>query len=148
MEHKNFTTVIVVDKSPEQVFDAVNNVTAWWTENLTGKSQKMNDEFDVHFGDVHYSRQKLIEVIPGKKVVWLITDSRLNFIKDKSEWTNTKISFDITPQGDKTALRFTQWGLTPEVECYDACSNAWGDYVNNSLRNLINTGRGNPTLKA
>lgn len=148
MEHKNFTTVIVVDKSPEQVFDAVNNVTAWWTENLTGKSQKMNDEFDVHFGDVHYSRQKLIEVIPGKKVVWLITDSRLNFIKDKSEWTNTKISFDITPQGDKTALRFTQWGLTPEVECYDACSNAWGDYINNSLRNLINTGRGNPTLKA
>ncbi len=148
MEHKNFTTVIIVDKSPEQVFDAVNNVTAWWTENLTGKSQKMNDEFDVHFGDVHYSRQKLIEVIPGKKVVWLITDSRLNFIKDKSEWTNTKISFDITPQGDKTALRFTQWGLTPEVECYDACSNAWSDYINNSLRNLINTGRGNPTLKA
>ena len=148
MEHKNFTTVIIVDKSPEQVFDAVNNVTAWSTENLTGKSQKMNDEFDVHFGDVHYSRQKLIEVIPGKKVVWLITDSRLNFIKDKSEWTNTKISFDITPQGDKTALRFTQWGLTPEVECYDACSNAWSDYINNSLRNLINTGRGNPTLKA
>lgn len=148
MEHKNFTTAIVVNKSPEQVFDAVNNVTAWWTENLTGKSQKMNDEFDVHFGDVHYSRQKLIEVIPGKKVVWLITDSRLNFIKDKSEWTNTKISFDITPQGDKTELRFTQWGLTPEVECYNACSGAWGDYINNSLRHLINTGKGNPTLKA
>jgi plastocyanin len=147
MDNKNFTATFFTDKSPEQVFNAINNVTGWWTENLQGSSQKLNDEFDVHFGEVHYSRQKLTEVIPGKKVVWLITDSKLNFIADESEWTNTKISFDINKEGDKTEVRFTQWGLTPEVECYSACSNAWSDYINNSLRSLINNGKGNPALK-
>ncbi len=147
MNKQNFTTAFSVNQTPEEVFDAINNVTGWWTENLEGSSKKINDEFEVRFGDVHYSRQKLIEVIPGKKVVWLVTDSKLNFIKDKEEWTHTKIVFDISKQGDKTQVRFTQQGLLPEIECYGACSNAWSDYVQNSLRSLITTGKGKPTPK-
>jgi len=146
MTNKNFTASFVVDKTPKEVFDAVNNVHQWWTENIKGHSKKLNDEFEVHFGDVHYSKQKLTEVVPNEKVVWLITDSQLNFIQQKDEWTNTKIVFEIFPQGNKTQLRFTQEGLVPAIECYDACSGAWGDYVN-SLRNLITTGKGQPAPK-
>ena len=137
---------IAVDATAHETFNAVNNVRGWWTENLEGSSEKLNDEFEVRFGDVHYSKQKLIEVVPDKKVVWLITDSNLNFIKDKSEWTNTKISFEITEQGNKIQLRFTHLGLVPEIECYKDCSNAWGYYIN-SLHNLINTGKGQPEPK-
>jgi len=147
MDNQNLTISFLVDRSPKEVFDAVNNVRGWWTENLKGNTQKLNDEFEVRFGDVHYSKQKLIEVVPDKKIVWLITESKLNFIKDKSEWTNTRISFDITRQGNKTQVRFTHQGLVPQIECYNACSNAWIDYIQNSLRNLIATGKGKPTLK-
>ena len=142
MKSNNFSTTIVVDKTTAEVFEAVNNVSGWWTENLTGNSQHLNDEFEVRFGDVHYSKQKLVEVIPDKRVVWLVTDSRLNFIEDKDEWTNTRIVFDITSKDNKTVLRFTQEGLVPEIECYDACSNAWGGYVTESLRRLIEEGQG------
>lgn len=148
MHTSNFTVSFLVDQTPGEAFDAINNVRGWWTENLEGSSQKLNDEFSVRFGDVHYSMQKLTEVIPGKKVVWLVTDSRLNFIKDKGEWTNTKIIFDITKQEQKkTMVRFTQIGLTPEIECYNACSNAWNDYILGSLQDLIVTGKGKPTPK-
>jgi hypothetical protein len=77
------------------------------------------------------------ELIPGKKVVWLITDSKLNFTKVKDEWTGTKISFDISGKDNKTQVRFTHIGLSPDIECYHDCSNAWSSYINSSLRNFI-----------
>ena len=147
MKEQNYTVSITVNAEPKDAFKSINNVTKWWTENLEGSSQKLDDEFTVRFGDVHVSTQKLIEVIPGKKVVWLVTNSNLNFIKDKQEWNGTKISFDISEKDGKTNIRFTHQGLVPEIECFNACSNAWGDYITNSLRNLINTGKGKPTPK-
>jgi len=147
MNNQDFTITILVNKTAAEAFEAINSVRAWWTENVEGDTQKLNDEFSVRFGDVHYSRQKLTEVVPGEKVVWLVTDSRLTFIKDQGEWTNTRITFQISEQGDKTLVRFTQSGLVPGMECFNDCSNAWTYYIQTSLFNLITTGKGQPTLK-
>ena len=146
MKEHDYSTSIIVNAAPQAAFNCINSVTKWWTENLEGSSEKPGDAFTVRFGDVHVSTQKLVEVIPDKKVVWLVTGSRLNFIKDKEEWTGTKIIFEISERDNKTQIRFTHHGLAPNVECFDACSNAWSQYVQ-SLRSLINTGKGQPTLK-
>jgi hypothetical protein len=147
MSSSDYSATISVNKTPKEAFNAINNVRGWWTENLEGGTEKLGDEFTVRFGEVHASTQKLVEVVPNKKVVWLVTDSNLNFIQDKQEWNNTKISFEIFQKDDKTQVRFTHHGLIPDIECFDACSNAWGDYIKNSLKSLINTGKGKPTPK-
>ncbi len=90
---------------------------------------------------------KLIEVIPHKKVVWLVVDNYFNFTEDKSEWKGTKIIFEISKKGEKSEIRFTHLGLVPEYECFNVCSNAWGSYMNGSLRSLITTGKGQPNQK-
>jgi len=147
MKEENYHTSITVEATAHEAFESINSVSKWWTENLEGGSQKLNDEFTVRFGDVHYSKQKLVEVVPDKKVVWLITDSKLNFLKDKREWNNTKISFEISSQNDKTKIHFTHIGLVPEIECFDACSNAWSQYIQQSLWSLITKGSGRPEKK-
>ncbi len=147
MKEPDFHTCIWVDAPAQEAFNCINSVTKWWTENLEGSSQKPGDEFTVRFGDVHYSRQKLVEVVPGKKVVWLVTDSKLNFLKNKQEWTNTRICFEILNAGNKTQVHFTHMGLTPGIECFNACSNAWSEYIQGSLLKLINTGKGQPGRK-
>ena len=147
MEAQNYSTSIVVNASAHKAFESINNVPKWWTENLEGSSQQLNDEFTVRFGNVHYSKQKLVEVVPDKKVVWLVTDCKLNFVKDQHEWTNTRIIFEIFTQENQTHIRFTHIGLVPDYECFTACSNAWSQYIDQSLQSLIITGKGQPSQK-
>jgi len=141
MNAQNFTTTFTVDQTPQEAFAAINNVRGWWSGEIEGGTGKLGDEFTYRYQDLHYSKQKLTELIPGKKVVWLVSDARLNFTKDKSEWTGTEITFEISEKGGKTEIRFTHLGLVPEAECFNACSNAWGFYINGSLRSLIATGK-------
>jgi hypothetical protein len=147
MNTSNFTTSISVDQSANEVFEAINNVRGWWSEEVVGSTENLNDEFDYHYEDVHRCKMKLIEVIPNKKVVWLVMDNFFSFTKDKSEWTGNKIIFEITEKDNKTHLKFTQEGLVPEYECFDICQNAWNTYIQKSLFSLITTGVGHPNGK-
>jgi len=147
MQDQNFTTAILVDQTPKEVFDAVNNVRGWWSEEIEGGTDKLNDEFNYHYENVHSCKMKLIEVIPGKKVVWDVLENYFNFTKDKSEWVGTKIIFEISEKDNKTELRLTHQGLVPAYECFEICRDAWTSYIQKSLRNLVTTGKGQPNAK-
>lgn len=138
----NFTTSFFVNQTPHDVFTAINNVRGWWQGEIKGNTDQLNDEFSYRMGDVHYSKQKITELVPDQKIVWLVTESLLSFVDQKSEWTNTKIIFDITEINNKTQVRFTHEGLVPTFECYGGCSGAWGDLMQKSLVSLITTGKG------
>ena len=144
MNNQDFTTSFEVDQTPDEVFAAINNVRGWWAEELEGDSDKLGDEFTYRHGDVHMCKQKITEIVPGQKIVWLIEDAYLSFTKDKSEWKGTEIVFEISKKGNKTDVRFTHRGLVPAFECFNDCSSGWNYYINGSLQNLITTGKGQP----
>lgn len=147
MKPNDYTTSFTVDQTPKEAFDAITNVRGWWSEEIEGSTAALGDEFAYRYEDVHRCKMKLIEVFPNKKVVWLVVDNYFNFTRDKSEWKGTKVVFEIARKGKKTEIRFTHQGLVPDYECFDVCSNAWGSYINGSLRSLIATGKGQPNEK-
>ncbi|CAN5469310.1 hypothetical protein BH10CHL1_BH10CHL1_46230 [soil metagenome] len=144
MKHQNYTTTFSVDQSPEAVFAAINNVRGWWSGEIEGTTDKLGAKFTYRYQDIHRSTQQITEWVPGQKVVWHVLDSQLSFAKDQHEWTGTDVVFEITKLADKTELRFTHVGLVPAIECYGNCSDAWGFYINDSLRRLIMAGEGQP----
>ena len=99
-----------MEQSTKEIFNAVMNVREWWSglysEEIEGSLGKINDEFTFRADEgVHYSKQKLVELVPDKKIVWLVTESELTFIEKKDEWTGTKLSFEFAAKGDKTQVR-------------------------------------------
>lgn len=143
MKNHSYTTIIEVATSPQDVFDDISQVSKWWSKDFEGNSAKLNDEFVICHPGRHYSRQKLVELIPGNKLVWLVTESKLDWLEhDKHEWTNTKMVFEITTKSDQTLLHFTHEGLVPEKECYARCEQGWDMVIKEKLFNFITSGKG------
>jgi hypothetical protein len=144
MENFNFTATFSADQTPEEVFAAINNVREWWSGEIKGDTGKFGAEFTYRYKDVHSCKQKITEFVPGKKVVWRVSDSSLSFLKDKSEWNGTDVVFEISEKAARPKSVFTHRGLVPKIECYGSCSNAWGLLINGNLRKLIATGKNQP----
>jgi hypothetical protein len=147
MNNKSFTTSLLVDATPDKVFNAINNARGWWSEDIEGSTDKLNAEFNYHYKDIHIAKMKVTELIQDKKVAWLVLENYFNFIKDQNEWKGTTIIFEISPKDKQTEIKFTHEGLVPEDECYNVCHDAWTSFINKSLRDLITKGKGQPNPK-
>jgi hypothetical protein len=147
MNSTDYKTSILIDKSRDEVYNAINNVRGWWSENVKGNTEVTGSEFLYNYKDIHISKIRITELVPGRKVAWQVLENQFNFTRDQNEWKDTKIVFDISENEGQTKLRFTHYGLTPEYECYNVCQDAWGSYIQGSLNDLITTGKGKPNTK-
>ena len=132
------------DRSPEDVFTAVNDVRGWWSGNIEGSTDQLGAEFTYTVENIHYTKFRITELEPARKVAWLCLESWLTFPDDKEEWTGTTIAFDIAPHDGRTRVTFTHRGLYPEHDCYELCSTAWTEYIQGSLRERVDAGKGKP----
>ncbi len=145
MQSQNFTCAFTVEQSPVSVFDAINNVRGWWTGEVAGNTAEVGEEFSYSYPGFHYSKQKIVELIPGEKVAWHVVDAQLDGFEDPTEWIGTDITFDIATNADDTEVRFSHVGLAADFECFESCSSAWVFFVYSSLKRLIMTGEGPAT---
>jgi uncharacterized protein YndB with AHSA1/START domain len=144
MTGNDYTAAFTVDRSPAEAYAAITDVRGWWSAEVDGPTAEVGDVFVFTVPDVHRCSLEVTEAVPGRRIVWRVSDSWLSFVSDTTEWDDTDIVFDIEATDDGTEVRFTHVGLAPAVECYDICTDAWGSYLRGSLRGLITTGEGYP----
>lgn len=142
-EKKDFHRTITVNASPKEAFEKIAKVGDWWAKSFTGKALNLGDTFRVEFGTT-WVNFKISEAIPGKKIVWYVTDSYLPWLKDKKEWNDTQVVYEISSDGNKTVIDFTHVGLQPQIECYGNCEKGWTRFATISLQKFINEGKGLP----
>jgi hypothetical protein len=110
----NYTVEIEVPGSPNDVFGKLIKLKKWWPEDFEGEDIQLDSEFILTTGDSHYSKNKVIEFVPDKKLVWIATESIRK--TDNFDWTGTKMIFELTPAGDSTLVEFTYDGVVLENE--------------------------------
>jgi len=140
---QNYQSSIQTNVAHEQAFAEIGRVAKWWNKRVTGSSEKIGDRFKVDFGPT-WVEFRVVESVANQKIVWEVTDCYLHWIHDKTEWTGTKIVWELEQANAYTKVTMTHVGLTPAAECFDACEAGWNFYVGESLLKLFTEGRGMP----
>ncbi len=132
-----------IKSSSDAVYKALNTIDGladWWTEDTKGESKVGGvirfvftaDGVELGFFDI-----KVLELDPGKRVLWQVADG-------PAEWIGTKIQFDLKQEGDYTIILFKHAGWKEPVEFMHHCSTKWAIFLM-SLKALVETGKGTPS---
>lgn len=144
MKNENYSSSITANITAGEAFKGICKPTEWWSKNIDGKTEKLNDVFTYRPNDT-WVNFKITEFIADKKIVWHVTDCFLHFQNNKTEWKNTDVVFEIAENGNSTQINFTHIGLVPEADCYAGCIKGWNQYFKGSLLQLLTTGKGQPS---
>lgn len=132
--HKSVTTTA----SAEEAFQKIASPSIWWTANIEGSAKNLNDVFAMRTERDTLTFQ-VVEVVPNKKLVWLVTDCQMLWLKDTAEWKNTRLVFEISEGNQQTRIDMTHVGLVPGVECYNVCEPGWNNHLS-TLAAWLETG--------
>ncbi|HUB62207.1 MAG TPA: SRPBCC domain-containing protein [Puia sp.] len=136
MKSQDYHCSFTADVSAEEAFDAINDVKAWWATCFEGHARAVHDKFSMPFGKTWVDFE-VVELVPGKRVVWLVTDCNIEFVRDKKEWKDTRVVFEINPAGRGVEVSLTHVGLVPQIECYEDCEQGWNHHFGKSLLKLL-----------
>ena len=142
MEKNDFTSRISARISANEAIRKISNVPEWWGVSFSGDSKNQNDQFIIKMSGDSFFNFTVTELIPDKRVVWLVNDCNMPWYTDKKEWAGTRLVFDLHEQNGITELKFTHEGLTPEVECYKDCEPGWTHWIQTSLFSYLTEGKG------
>lgn len=141
----DYQNTFLVKTNANSAFKALTmHIDKWWTEDFTGLSDQLNDEFTVRFGTT-FKTMKIQELIPNEKVAWVCINTLIDIpeLQNNTEWKDTKIVWELQNDSETTKITLTHFGLTPEVACYEICEKGWESFLE-SLTNFLETGKGTP----
>lgn len=141
----DFTRVLQLPLSPDDVlalFTSTEGVAGWWGP-VVG-SAAVGGTVTVSFGEHGANAMRVLDAGPTR-VVWepVVPPEGFTPTGHTQEWLSTRIEFALEPASGGTQLSFRHVGLTPELECYSPCADAW-TYFLTSIEALATTGTGTP----
>ena len=74
IDKNNFSSSISAKISADEAIKKISNVPEWWGISFEGNSEKQNDKFIVKMSGDSFFNFTVSELVPGKRVVWLVTD--------------------------------------------------------------------------
>ena len=130
---------IVIEASPEKVYRALTDqdqLSAWWTKAET--DAKAGSVANFYFGPngEHKAAMEITELVPNERVSWKCVDG---------PWVGTEaFHFDIQADERGSALQFSNTGWAEPDGFFMHCNSKWGFFLTVSLKNLLETGVGQP----
>jgi len=127
-----------VKSSPAAVYEALtalDRLAGWWTTDTKGGGDRVGDVIAFRF-DAGAVDMKVVELTPGKRVLWVV-------VRGPSEWIGTKIHWDLAQECDYVAIRFKHEGWREPSDFMHHCSTKWATFLM-SLKALVETGKGAP----
>ena len=95
MKTNDFNSSFSAKISADEAIKKISKVPEWWGITFTGSAEKLNDKFVVKMGGDSFFDFTVTELLPGKRIVWLVTDCYMPWYSDKKEWANTRLIFDL-----------------------------------------------------
>jgi uncharacterized protein YndB with AHSA1/START domain len=131
---------VVITAPLDRVYEAVattEGISEWWTRDGVRGESTEGSKIGFHFGQPEPAAvMEVTRLSPDGHVNW-------NCVDGADEWVGTKLSFDLTQNGDDTAVMFTHADWRNPSEFMAHCSARWA-YFLLSLKSYVETGKGTP----
>ncbi|WP_433234628.1 SRPBCC family protein [Actinomadura nitritigenes] len=140
----DYTAVLNLPATPAAVaalFTSAAGVSRWWGP--TEGDGAVGGTLVTAFGEYGANAMRVLEAGPDRVVWESVAPDGTVPTGHTEEWLGTRMEFDIVPAGGGTELRFRHVGLTPRLDCWDACADAWRHFMA-SIETLAETGTGTP----
>lgn len=127
---------VAIKASPNAVYRALttlDGLAGWWTSDTTG-DPNVGGTILFRFGDRGRIEMKVVELVPNRRVLWQVTGG-------PQDWIGSKVSFDLSQDGDHTAILFKHAGWAAPSEFMHACSTKWAMFLM-SMKSLFESGKG------
>lgn len=127
---------VAIKAPPNAVYRALTTLeglAGWWTNDTTGDSN-VGGVIRFQFGDRGRIEMKVVELVPNRRVLWQV-------VGGPDSWIGTKVSFDLSQDGDHTIVLFKHAAWKEPSEFMHACTTKWAMFLM-SMKSLGETGKG------
>jgi uncharacterized protein YndB with AHSA1/START domain len=140
-----------INVSPSRVFEALtdqNYVAKWWTPDCTLDAKvggRARFEFKNASGGLDgYSVMSIEQLVPNQLVEWKCIEQDY---QGNDDWVGTTIRFRLADNrrgGTDIDFAHVDWNTTDGS--YSRCTDGWKHVLRTSLKNYLETGKGEPYL--